>query len=203
MDLKNIINTYIFGSRQPEEYENYGLFSLAKFWGTIINFLADLVIFLSITVGITDLTARVMDTLVFYPNIKCPDEDESQLLEVNYKDIQKNISNLGISNFDMGFSLLKLLNNQHVFKPSVLGTSTKLALVYSVAEMGTADGAYKVSQIAEDLFSEDEQLYVLRIAESKGSVKAKREIRKLIGSDTTSSKSGWLLAGLAIGIVMM
>lgn len=104
---------------------------------------------------------------------------------------------------DAGRSILKVIDNPFIFEqPIDKNLSPAMAMI--ISEVGDADDAYSMSQFAKKYLSGNEYYISLKTAESKGSLKAAREIAELVAPPqaTSSSGGGWLLAGLALGIVI-
>ena len=101
-----------------------------------------------------------------------------------------------------GIMLLDHLNNNLAFKSTLNRNEITLSMVMAICEMGNANESYKMAQLAKRTLSENEYFVALRTAEAKGSLRAAKELATLIGKNQESSKTGWLLAGLALGIIV-
>lgn len=202
-DLLGTINTIVRDAlSEPNEVVSSVPFESAffSFISGMLDALFEMCLFVSITFFVSYLLENILDQF-WYRGLDRPSEDEFELSSIQFPAIYKTIDSLETANFDQCYPLLKVLNNRIAISQIIMHDDLKSALMYCVAEMGNADGAFKVSELAKDKFTENDHYKTLCIAEGKGSLKAAKQLSALVGNSKSSS-NGWICAALVLGITI-
>lgn len=137
--------------------------------------------------------------IMLIPNEYRAYENAVQAGDFSHENVASLITQFQNGDGDAGLALFKLRENSFIFKQPI-DDKVSSAMAMIVSELGDANAAYTMAQFAEEHLSEDEYYVSLKIAENKGSLKAARDLQELVSTPQSSSGSGWLLAGIILGI---